>query len=57
VNWDELSPEAAWTTVNIAWPISCGSSKAEVAAHLGETTGWVTKRLSALRAELERSSA
>jgi hypothetical protein len=30
-----LSDEAAWTMVNIAWPMSCGLSKREVAGSIG----------------------
>jgi hypothetical protein len=40
--------------VNIAWPMSSGCSISEVAGHMGETTGWVTRRLSRLRVEIER---
>jgi hypothetical protein len=34
-------------------PISAQLSVREVAGQVGETTGWVHKRLAALRAELE----
>jgi hypothetical protein len=54
IAWDHLSPEAAWTTVHLAYPMSCGFSPREVAGQVGETTGWVGKRLRELRAELER---
>jgi hypothetical protein len=40
--------------VNIAWPLSSGLSKREVAAQLGETAGWISARLGELRDELER---
>jgi hypothetical protein len=40
VDWKRLSPEAAWTTVNIAWPMRFGCSISEVAGQVGETTGW-----------------
>jgi hypothetical protein len=56
VHWEPLSPEAAWTTVHLAWPISLGFSKREVAAQVGETTSWVHKRTAKLRDELERLS-
>jgi hypothetical protein len=49
-----LSDEAAWTMVNIAWPMSLGVSRREVAARVGETGGWVTKQHETLAAELER---
>jgi hypothetical protein len=39
---------------HIAFPISCGLSPLEVAAQVGETTGWVHKTLAKLRGELER---
>jgi hypothetical protein len=39
---------------HVAWPLSCGLSKRELAAQVGETTGWIGKRLSELRDELER---
>jgi hypothetical protein len=39
---------------HVAWPLSCGLSKRKVAGQVGETTGWIGKRLSELRAELER---
>jgi hypothetical protein len=42
---------------HLAFPISCGFSVVEVAAQVGETNGWVTRRLSELRAELERLGA
>jgi hypothetical protein len=54
IEWERLSPEAAWTTVHIAWPMSCGYSTSEVAGQVGETTGWVKKRVEALRLELEQ---
>jgi hypothetical protein len=38
--------------VHIAWPISCGLSKTEVAAQTGESVVWVARRLDALRDEL-----
>jgi len=38
-------------------PLTCGLSTHELAVQVGESTGWVAKRLSALRAELERLSA
>jgi hypothetical protein len=41
--------------VNIAWPMSCGLSKREVAAEVSETAVW-EKQLDALRGELERST-
>jgi hypothetical protein len=56
IEWERLSPEAAWTTVHIAWPMSCGYSTSEVAGQVGETTGWVKKRVEALRVELEQSA-
>jgi DNA-directed RNA polymerase specialized sigma24 family protein len=56
IDWDRLSPEAAWTVTHLAFPMSCGLSMLELAGQVGETTGWVTKRLKALRAELERLS-
>jgi hypothetical protein len=34
--------------------MSSGCSIAEVADQVGETTGWVTRRLSRLRVEIER---
>jgi hypothetical protein len=40
--------------VNIAWPISSGVSKREVAVQVGETAGWVNARLAELRGELMR---
>jgi hypothetical protein len=46
--------QGAWTVTHVALPISCGLSTAEVAGRVGETTTWVTKRLKALRGELER---
>jgi hypothetical protein len=51
---ERLSPAAAWTTVNIAWPISCGISISEAAARAGVRTGWATKRMAKLREEIER---
>jgi len=53
-SWEQRSPKAAWIVVNIAWPISSGLSKREVAGQVGETTGWVNARLAELRRELER---
>jgi hypothetical protein len=40
--------------VNVAWPMSCGFSTSEVAAQVGETNIWVTKRLKELRGEPAR---
>jgi hypothetical protein len=54
IAWERLSAEAAWTMTHVAWPLSCGLSKRELAAQVGETTGWIGKRLSELRDELER---
>jgi hypothetical protein len=55
-DWTErLSAEAAWTTVEIAFPISCGCSVLEVARRLGMRQAWVRARLDELRAEVERS--
>jgi hypothetical protein len=50
----ESLPQAAWTTVNIAWPMSCGLSMLEVVRQTGLTTSQVTKRLSRLRLEIKR---
>lgn len=52
--WELLSAEAAWIVVNIAWPMSSGVSKREVAVQVGETTGWISARLAELRREHER---
>jgi hypothetical protein len=57
IAWERLSAEAAWTMAHVAWPLSCGLSKREVADQVGETTGWIGKRLSELRGELEQLSA
>jgi hypothetical protein len=35
VDWTKLSPQAAWTVVNVAWPMSAGFSIAEVAGQVG----------------------
>lgn len=56
ISWERLSPEAAWTTVHLAWPISCGVSISELAGRVSETSGWVTRQLDSLRRELERLS-
>jgi hypothetical protein len=56
IDWSGLSEEAAWTIVHIAWPIRCGLSTSEVAAQVGKTNCWVTKRLSALRRQPVRLS-
>jgi hypothetical protein len=47
-------PGSGGIVVNIAWPMSSGVSKREVAVQVGETTGWVSARLAELRRELER---
>ncbi len=56
VDWTTLSPEAAWTLVEIAYPISCGLSEYEAARRLGTKTKWVRARLAELADELERLS-
>jgi hypothetical protein len=56
IDWTRLSDEAAWTMVNIAWPMSCGVSRRELAARVGETAGWVAKQLDRLADELERQA-
>jgi hypothetical protein len=56
IDWSNLSPEGAWTVTNLAWPMSCGFSKREVAVRVGEKTSWVTRQLDALEAELLRLS-
>jgi hypothetical protein len=43
--------------VHLAWPISLGLSTREVADQVGETTGWVQKKLTRLRSELEQLNA
>jgi hypothetical protein len=40
--------------VNLALPMSCGLSRRELAARVGETGVWVTKQLEALAGELEQ---
>jgi hypothetical protein len=57
VDWERLSPEAARTTVHIAWPMSCGVSARAVAGRLGETIRWVNGRLDELRDELEHDDS
>ena len=37
---------------HLALPLTCGLSPREVADRVNETTGWVTKRLRALRKEI-----
>ena len=49
-----MSPEAAWTTVEIAFPLSCGISERELARRHGVPGAWINARLGELRAELER---
>jgi hypothetical protein len=56
IDWKRLSPQAAWTTVHIAWPMSSGLSTLEVARQTGLTTGQVTKGLKRLRVEIERQN-
>ena len=40
--------------LHIAWPISSGLSRTEVAAQTGESVVWVATQLELLRDELER---
>jgi hypothetical protein len=54
IDWSRISPEAAWVVTHLAFPMSCGLSKREVAGQVGEKPGWVTKQLDELRAELDR---
>jgi hypothetical protein len=54
VDWAKLSDEAAWIVTHLLLPLRCGLSRPEVAGQVGETSGWVTKRLKELRVELEQ---
>ena len=53
VDWSKLSYESAWIVTHLLLPMSCGLSKREVAAQVGETSIWVGKRLRELRREIE----
>jgi hypothetical protein len=54
IDWNRLSEMGAWRMLHIAWPISSGLSRTEVAAQTGESVVWVATQLELLRDELER---
>jgi hypothetical protein len=56
IDWTRLSAEGAWRVATLAFSLSCGLSKREVAAQVGETPTWVTKQLDLLADELERQN-
>jgi hypothetical protein len=39
---------------HLAFPLSCGYSKREVAGQVGETASWVNSEMAKLRNELEQ---
>lgn len=55
VDWEALSPEGVWRLQNIALPIACGVSEADVAATLEGTSAWVRAELRELRDEIRRA--
>jgi hypothetical protein len=55
-NWQGLSAEGAWATVNIGWPLSSGASMKELSAQLGESQKWLEAQLERLQRELVRLS-